>query len=230
MRIHVPLDTVMVPAPCDPSREVIASRGLVRMRNRKWESRQARLQFWMYAIADGKKSHLHMSAMLSISEEEAQSAILHLALQRFVTFEVKEKMDQTFNVTTLHDSFSKVKPYSRDLVRKFYTFLFEKYPQIRPLFPKDMQDQYEKFVKTLAFVVMGVYHNDAIEKDVLALGARHKGYKVQKYHYDIVGAVLLESLQWCYEERIKEAWTTELHSTWEQAYTLVATVMQKGAQ
>lgn len=234
MRVHAPLEDVIIGSPVAYSREVIQSRCLKRRVQGQWESRAARIQFWVFALLDGKKNHRRISEILSIPEPEVRAAIVSLTLQHLITMEVHEKEDKVLNAKLLHASFDVLKPDGMAFAEAFYGRLFEMgrkmlgTDEIEQLFRArntTMKKQYGALLGALAYVIAGVLENKDIEADLAELGARHRGYGVKEIHYQIVGASLIEELSSYFGPR----WTPELQQTWEQAFKLVAGIMQKAA-
>lgn len=124
-------------------------------------------------------------------------------------------------VAVVQDSFTRIAPKADALAAEFYRRLFAAAPAVRALFPDDMTGQREKLVSTLAFVVRGLSDFSAIEKTVRELGVRHRGYKAEPQHYEVVGAALLATLQ----SNLGERWTPELREAWTAAFKALADTM-----
>ncbi len=110
--------------------------------------------------------------------------------------------------------------------RLFYAKLFTKYPEVRPLFRGDMEEQGAKLVKTLALAVGGLRRPDSIRAAVTRLGARHVGYGARAEHYPLVGATLIETLR----AALGSEFTPEAEKAWGVAIGLLAEWMLEGAQ
>jgi hemoglobin-like flavoprotein len=232
MKIHAPLEDMIIASPVAYGSEVIQSRCLKRRVQGSWENRQARIQFWVFALLDGKKHHRRISEILSIPEPEVRAAMIELTLQHLITIAVHEQEDKTLNARLLHESFLGIKPNGMAFAEAFYLRLFDLgrkmlgTNEIEQLFRArgtDMQKQYVALLGALAFVIAGVLENKDIEADLADLGKRHHEYGVKEIHYQIVGMSLIETLQSYFGPK----WTEELQQTWEQAYKLVAGIMQK---
>lgn len=122
----------------------------------------------------------------------------------------------------LRDSFALVKPHGSDLTGLFYKLLFERYPQVRPLFSKvDLAEQRKKLLAALALVVANA-DKPAVLAPVLAeMGARHVGYGAEEGHYPAVGECLLAALA----QIAGPAWTPDLEAAWAEAYGAVTQLM-----
>lgn len=110
--------------------------------------------------------------------------------------------------------------------RLFYAKLFTKYPEVRPLFRGDMEEQGAKLVQTLALAVGGLRRPDSIRPAVTRLGARHVGYGARPEHYPLVGATLIETLR----AALGSEFTPEAEKAWGAAIGLLAGWMLEGAQ
>lgn len=104
----------------------------------------------------------------------------------------------------------------------FYDRLFTLAPALRPLFPTgDLSGQAEKLGQTLAVVVKSLDDLPRLVPALEALGARHAGYGVEAWHYDVVGQALLET----FAEVLGAHFTPAAREAWAAAYTTLAGVM-----
>jgi hemoglobin-like flavoprotein len=130
------------------------------------------------------------------------------------------------NVHALETSFDLVAPRGEELVSVFYDRLFERAPQVKPLFAHvDMARQRSMLLAALVLLRKSLRNLDAIAPKLRELGARHVAYGATPEAYPIVGEVLLASLA----EIAGEAWTDELEAEWAGAYGVVAGLMIEGA-
>ncbi len=129
-------------------------------------------------------------------------------------------------VQRIRSSFNLVAPRAGDLMDTFYSLLFERYPEVRPLFPKDMTGQKQHLAAAVALVVKHADNMTALEPALMEMGARHVGYGAKPEHYPLVGATMLDAL-----ERVTgAAWNAELREDWAWALNAVAGAMVKGAE
>lgn len=124
-------------------------------------------------------------------------------------------------VKAIQDSFAKVAPIAEPAAELFYGRLFEIAPAVKPLFRGDMKEQGRKLMATLAVVVKGLDHLDAILPAASALAKRHVGYGVKPADYTPVGAALL----WTLERGLGAEWTPELAQAWAAAYGVLSEFM-----
>lgn len=127
------------------------------------------------------------------------------------------------NVVLLRESFEVVATANPKFVTRFYEILFERYPQARPLFPRDgMARQAEMLTGALVAVLDHLEDAPWLKQTLGALGAKHVGYGVTPEMYGWVGASLLATLA----EVAGPAWTPELEGAWGEAYGAIASLMQ----
>lgn len=123
-------------------------------------------------------------------------------------------------------SFDLVAPRAAELMDTFYALLFERYPQVRPLFPADMSGQKQHLTAAVALVVKHADNLGALEPALMDMGARHVRYGARPEHYPLVGRTMLDAL-----ERVAgPAWNAELREDWGWALNAVAAAMVKGAE
>lgn len=116
----------------------------------------------------------------------------------------------------------------------FYRRLFEIRPDLRSLFPADMEAQKKKLLNMLAFTIKSIdwpieeWEQDIDPEDdlflvVLALGRRHRHlYKVDDEHYGPVG----EALVWTLEQGLGQVFEGIVQEAWIQVYRMLATTMK----
>lgn len=133
-------------------------------------------------------------------------------------------------------SWRMVAPIATSAAELFYERLFELKPEYRALFPADMEQQKEKLMKMLTFIVDALDYQDsswsetvAPERDlflvVVDLGRRHSElYHVADDAYHPVG----EALIWALDRGLGEAFTEEVRSAWLHVYRLLAMTMRMG--
>jgi len=125
-------------------------------------------------------------------------------------------------ITLVQQTFTVAAPQAGQLAGHFYQRLFELDPTLRRLFPGDMNEQGDKLMTMLAFVVHHLHQPEPIMGAVQRLGERHRHYGVQPQHYTIVG----EALLWTLAQHFGPAFTAEVEAAWGAAYHLLASIMQ----
>jgi hemoglobin-like flavoprotein len=108
----------------------------------------------------------------------------------------------------------------------FYRRLFEIDPSLRPLFKNDIEEQSKKLLEMLGVLIAMLERPLGLELELMAMGARHKGYGVRDEHYATVGQALLDMLA----EVLDSRFTPEVREAWTALYGAVETVMKAGAE
>lgn len=127
-------------------------------------------------------------------------------------------------ILLVKDSWVKVMPISEQAAGLFYGKLFELDPELKDLFPGDMEEQGRRLMAMIDTAVNGLDRLLEIVPAVEALGERHVGYGVKDKDYDTVG----EALVWTLATGLGEAFTNDVKAAWIEVYTLLADTM-KGA-
>lgn len=107
------------------------------------------------------------------------------------------------------------------LADAFYSKLFLDHPELRRMFPKNMEEQYAKLIDMLSSMVLRLDDFEAYLSEVKALAKRHEGYGVKPKHYAMVG----EALLWTLEKGLGDDWNEETARAWTDCYTLIAEAM-----
>jgi methyl-accepting chemotaxis protein len=109
----------------------------------------------------------------------------------------------------------------------FYARLFEKYPAVRPLFHTPPEEQHKKLMASVGAIVAACENPTTLVPYLHAMGVRHLKYKTANAHYPAVGENLVAVLG---EHLSKEGeWTPLMKATWEEALTLVSSIMIEAA-
>lgn len=105
--------------------------------------------------------------------------------------------------------------------RRFYARLFEARPEVRRLFPSDIDLQVRKLIDMLGAIIVALDETQFLHRQFVELGRRHAGYGVSEDDYDDVGAALLKALR----ESFGDAFTPELEQAWGTVYGDLAEAM-----
>lgn len=132
----------------------------------------------------------------------------------------------TLDPTILRASFELVIDRRPDLTMRFYEILFERNPQLAPMFRRDRQAQSKMLAGAISAVLDHLEDAPWLTTTLGALGAKHVEYGVTEQMYGLVGDALLATLA----EVAAEAWTPEVANQWIEAYTAIASMMQAGAK
>ena len=103
----------------------------------------------------------------------------------------------------------------------FYSKLFFENPELRKIFPQDMEGQYKKLVDMLDTIVIRLENLDELKGDIVAMAKRHNDYGVRPHHYNLVGKALLYTLQ----KGLCTNWNDEVRSAWINCYAILSGTM-----
>jgi hemoglobin-like flavoprotein len=130
------------------------------------------------------------------------------------------------DLQVLRDSFNRLAPRADALAQTFYVTLFERHPDVVPLFDGvQFDDQRRKLVRALALVVRHLEQPDFLRAYLHGLGAIHLAYGVVPAHYDAVGECLLAALA----QTAGKSWSAEEDAAWRAAFALISDAMLAGA-
>jgi methyl-accepting chemotaxis protein len=121
----------------------------------------------------------------------------------------------------LESSFALLAPRAAELVANFYARLFERHPEVRELFPEDMNEQEKKLAGALELVVRSARRPEKLSPTLARLGKAHTKLGAVPAHYEAVGKILLETMA----DLAGEAWTDEISKAWAATYSWVAETM-----
>lgn len=103
----------------------------------------------------------------------------------------------------------------------FYTKLFHDNPELRRMFPKNMEDQYKKLIDMLTAIVSRLDMLDVMGEDIASMSRRHAAYGVKPFHFKLVGDALL----WTLEQGLGKDWNEEVEQAWQTCYQTLANLM-----
>jgi len=103
----------------------------------------------------------------------------------------------------------------------FYSKLFLGNPELRKIFPQDMEGQHRKLIDMLNTIVERLEKLDELKGDIVAMAKRHDDYGVKPHHYNLVGRALLCTLQ----KALGKEWTDEVRSAWINCYSILSGTM-----
>jgi hemoglobin-like flavoprotein len=106
----------------------------------------------------------------------------------------------------------------------FYRRLFERMPDLRSLFPADLQAQQLKLAGMLGYLLTSLDQPDALARRLGELGQRHRGYGAKFVHYLVVGEALIETLA----EINGPGFDAQARLAWARLYSWVVYRMRDG--
>jgi hemoglobin-like flavoprotein len=132
---------------------------------------------------------------------------------------------QAAHVQLIRTSIAQIRPIAGLAGACFYERLFACDPSLRPLFQADLKLQGRKLMEMLRLIAVHLDRLDALVPVVAELGRRHRAYGVCDAHYEAVGQALL----WTLEHLLGPGFTPELRQAWQEAYLILAHLMQAAA-
>ncbi len=129
------------------------------------------------------------------------------------------------DIARLKRSFARIAMHGDEVPLHFYSDLFLRHPETRPMFPVSMQAQRAHLVDALVTIVSSVEDVDSLAVFLRDLGRGHRKFGTLAAHYDAVGDSLLATFAYF----AGDAWDADLEADWKGAYELIAGVMTAAA-
>jgi methyl-accepting chemotaxis protein len=134
----------------------------------------------------------------------------------------KAQRAEGLNVELLEKTFSELAPSGEKLTERFYEELFERYPDVIPLFEHvDLAQQQKKLLAAIKLVINNLRNPETLATALKQLGAKHKIYGAEEAHYQAVASTLLDVMQ----ELAGDLWTDEVQQAWSDALDTVSKIM-----
>lgn len=121
----------------------------------------------------------------------------------------------------IRTSYFQIEAEADRLGRLFYQHLFEVAPHYRPLFQHDIEGQGEKLMQTIGVAVEHLEELDEIGPALRDMGERHVRYGVRPADYEVIGAVLL----WTLEKGLGPAFRPDVKEAWSRVYQFLVRSM-----
>lgn len=125
----------------------------------------------------------------------------------------------------VRQSWAEIVPMRKQVCVDFYQRLFERFPELRPLFKGDMERQTGLFVTMINTVVSALENPDPVLPLIKTVGARHAGYGVSDADYDKFADALLDA----FAEALGDGFTPDIRDAWAEVYANLTATMQQGA-
>jgi len=126
----------------------------------------------------------------------------------------------------LKESWTLVEEHQDRVAGYFYARIFLSHPQLRDLFPVQMDVQRARLLGAIVTAVQTLDDPERFDEYLRALGRDHRKFHVSPEHYDVVGGALIEALR----AFAGEAWSIEYDQAWRDAYQVIARKMLAGAE
>jgi len=138
-----------------------------------------------------------------------------------------KKSASGLDIDLLEQTFAALAPQGEALVKRFYAELFDRYPDVKPMFDNTaVADQEKKLLAALQVVVNSLRNPEALADVLGHLGSKHHKYGARPEHYTAVAETLLDVMA----EFAGELWTDDVHAAWSGALNTVATTMLAAKQ
>ena len=126
------------------------------------------------------------------------------------------------DVKTLEETYKLLEPSAPKLIKKFYKVLFQRYPQVKPMFAgTTLAAQERKLLGALNLVIKNLRQPDVLVDALRSLGERHRDYGAVPEHYAAVSDTMLDVLK----EFTGDLWTEKIHDAWALALETVSATM-----
>ncbi len=125
----------------------------------------------------------------------------------------------------LKESWTLVEEHQDKVAGYFYARMFLSNPQLRDLFPVQMDVQRARLLGAIVTAVQSLDDPERFDEYLRGLGRDHRKFHVTPEHYDVVGAALLEALR----TFAGEQWSIEYDQAWRDGYQVIARKMMAGA-
>ncbi|MBW5248971.1 FAD-binding oxidoreductase [Streptomyces poriferorum] len=129
-------------------------------------------------------------------------------------------------ISLVRTSLAVVAPQATEMTVYFYAILFTRHPEVRGLFPENMDVQRDRLLRGLLRIIDLVDDVDNLVQFCSRLGRDHRKFGALDAHYPAVGDCLLASLA----RYAGTAWNAEIAAAWTRAYTVAAQVMIAAAE
>ncbi len=102
----------------------------------------------------------------------------------------------------------------------FYSKLFMDHPELRSFFPRNMDEQYRKFVEVVNMIVVRLSNDEELAAGLKPLLAEQS---VKKEHYEIMGKTMF----WTLRQGLGGDWTEDVSLAWAHCYELVSGIITR---
>jgi NAD(P)H-flavin reductase/hemoglobin-like flavoprotein len=126
----------------------------------------------------------------------------------------------------LKESWTLVEEQQDKLASYFYARMFLSNPQLRDLFPIQMDVQRARLLGAIVTAVQTVDDPERFDEYLRSLGRDHRKFHVRPEHYDVVGAALMEALRTFGGQH----WSPEYDQAWRDAYAVISAKMISAAE
>lgn len=129
------------------------------------------------------------------------------------------------SVDRIQRSYEKLVPRLHDFTAAFYDRLFVTLPEVRTLFPTQLEAQRNHFAAALALIVRNLSVLDALEEPLRVLGATHARLGVLPDHYPAV----CDAISFALAQTLDRHWTQDVAHDWQALLLTVSRHMLAGS-
>jgi len=129
------------------------------------------------------------------------------------------------DIALVRSSWAKISAAPEQTATLFYSRLFTVYPEVRPLFRGELDEQGEKLMRMMNKAVQSLDDLEPLDRVIKMMGARHWGYGVKSEDYE----KMADALFWTLQERLGDDFTPETRAAWSAIYDELAELMREGA-
>ncbi len=132
----------------------------------------------------------------------------------------------SLNPELLNASLELVLERRPDFTPRFYEILFERYPEVQPLFSRNGGKEQAKMLQEAIIAAVENVENPSWLQDTLSsMGRKHVEYGVTDEMYPFVGECLIAALS----EIAGDDWSDEIAASWVAAYGAISGIMMAAA-
>jgi hemoglobin-like flavoprotein len=129
------------------------------------------------------------------------------------------------NRVLVQESWAKITPMADEATSMLYERLFTRYPEVRPLFKGEIEEQRPKLVRMIDKAVSALDDLESLDRVIQMMGARHSGYGVSEEDYP----KFRDALLWTLEQGLGDELTPDVRAAWIKVYDELADMMKDGA-
>ncbi|GAA4679072.1 globin domain-containing protein [Phytohabitans rumicis] len=126
----------------------------------------------------------------------------------------------------LKESWTLVEEHQDRLAGYFYARMFLSNPELRSLFPVQMDVQRARLLGAIVTAVQTLDDPERFDEYLRSLGRDHRKFHVQPEHFAVVGGALLDALR----TFAGEQWGVEYEQAWADAYGVISKKMMAGGE